>query len=73
MQQDALAKEHSSQKTHVCTSLLKPEEVCISDYLSGNINQGAEVAHAELHSYNSFCGHNDVGMYLAGENCEEWL
>lgn len=62
-------RANSCQKIHVCTSLLKPEEVHISDYISGNINQGAEVAHAEPHSHNSFCSHNNVGMYLAGANC----
>lgn len=59
-----------SQKNSVCTSLPKPDRVCISDYLGGNINQRVEVAHAEVHIYNSFCGHKNVGIYLAGANCQ---
>lgn len=54
----------SSQKICVCTSLLKPEHVCLSDYLIGNINHRIEMA------YNSFCGHKYVGIYLAGANCQ---
>lgn len=57
-----------SQKICVCTSLLKPEHVCLTDYLVGNINHRIEVAYVEVHIYNSFRGHKYVGIYLAGAN-----
>lgn len=60
----------SSQKICVCISLLKPEHVCLSDYLVGNIKHRIEVAYIEIHMYNSFCGHKYVGIYLAGANCQ---
>lgn len=60
----------SSQKICASTSLLKPEHVCLSDYLVGNINHRTEVAYIEVHTYKSFRSHKYVGTYLAGANCQ---
>jgi len=67
VQWDALAKKQVLvRKSASALHCQKPEHACISDYLGGNINQRVEAAHAEVHIYNSFCGHKYVGIYLAG-------
>lgn len=42
----------------------------MSGYLGGNINQWVEVTYAEVHIYNSFRGHKNVGIYFASAKCQ---